>query len=40
MVRLSTDVGIPTSLQEMGIKEEDFEYMVQDLYLDFQINIT
>ncbi|ACD52883.1 iron-containing alcohol dehydrogenase [Clostridium botulinum] len=29
MFRLSTDIGIPTSLKEMGIKEEDFEYMAE-----------
>jgi len=29
MFRLSKDVGIPTSLKEMGIKEEDFEYMAE-----------
>ncbi|CEH34990.1 iron-containing alcohol dehydrogenase [Romboutsia lituseburensis] len=29
MFRLSKDIGIPTSLKEMGIKEEDFEYMAE-----------
>ncbi|ACD24215.1 iron-containing alcohol dehydrogenase [Clostridium botulinum] len=29
MFRLSTDIGIPTSLKEMGIKEEDFQYMAE-----------
>ncbi|WP_042273742.1 iron-containing alcohol dehydrogenase [[Clostridium] dakarense] len=29
MFRLSKDIGIPTSLEEMGIKEEDFEYMAE-----------
>lgn len=29
MVRLSKDVGIPASLKEMGVKEEDFEYMAE-----------
>ncbi|WFD10945.1 1,3-propanediol dehydrogenase [Tepidibacter hydrothermalis] len=29
MFRLSQDVGIPASLKEMGIKEEDFEYMAE-----------
>ncbi|SCH84204.1 MULTISPECIES: iron-containing alcohol dehydrogenase [unclassified Romboutsia] len=29
MFRLSNDIGIPTSLKEMGIKEEDFEYMAE-----------
>jgi 1,3-propanediol dehydrogenase len=27
MVRLSQDVGIPATLREMGVKEEDFEKM-------------
>lgn len=27
--RLSKDIGIPTSLKEMGVKEEDFEYMAK-----------
>ena len=29
MFRLSKDIGIPTSLKEKGIKEEDFEYMAE-----------
>ncbi|KZL91047.1 1,3-propanediol dehydrogenase [Clostridium magnum] len=29
MFRLSQDVGIPASLKEMGVKEEDFEYMAK-----------
>lgn len=29
MFRLSKDVGIPASLKEMGVKEEDFEYMAE-----------
>lgn len=29
MFRLSTDIGIPSSLKEMGIKEEDFAYMAE-----------
>lgn len=29
MFRLSQDIGIPTSLKEMGVKEEDFEYMAE-----------
>lgn len=29
MFRLSKDVGIPASLKEMGVKEEDFEYMAK-----------
>lgn len=29
MFRLSKEIGIPTSLKEMGIKEEDFEYMAE-----------
>lgn len=29
MFRLSKDIGIPTSLKEMGVKEEDFEYMAE-----------
>lgn len=29
MFRLSKDVGIPSSLKEMGVKEEDFEYMAK-----------
>ncbi|MGX4599672.1 iron-containing alcohol dehydrogenase [Faecalimicrobium sp. JNUCC 81] len=29
MFRLSKDIGIPTSLKEMGIKEDDFEYMAE-----------
>ena len=29
MFRLSKDIGIPTSLKEMRIKEEDFEYMAE-----------
>ncbi|GAB2319513.1 iron-containing alcohol dehydrogenase [Alkalibacterium sp. s-m-22] len=27
--RLSSDVGIPTGLKELGVKEEDFEYMAE-----------
>ncbi|OVE66899.1 1,3-propanediol dehydrogenase [Clostridium diolis] len=34
MFRLSKDVGIPASLKEMGIKEEDFEYMAELALLD------
>ncbi|KGK90287.1 MULTISPECIES: 1,3-propanediol dehydrogenase [unclassified Clostridium] len=29
MFRLSKDIGIPASLKEMGVKEEDFEYMAE-----------
>lgn len=29
MFRLSREIGIPTSLKEMGIKETDFEYMAE-----------
>lgn len=29
MFRLSKDIGIPASLEEMGVKEEDFEYMAE-----------
>lgn len=29
MFKLSKDIGIPSSLKEMGIKEEDFEYMAE-----------
>ncbi|SFD41008.1 iron-containing alcohol dehydrogenase [Clostridium uliginosum] len=29
MFKLSKDIGIPTSLKEKGIKEEDFEYMAE-----------
>lgn len=29
MFRLSKDVGIPAGLKEMGVKEEDFEYMAK-----------
>ena len=29
MLRLSKDIGIPSSLDEMGVKEEDFEYMAE-----------
>ncbi len=29
LVRLSKDVGIPSGLKEMGVKEEDFEYMAK-----------
>lgn len=29
MFRLSKDIGIPVSLKEMGVKEEDFEYMAK-----------
>lgn len=29
MFRLSNDIGIPASLKEMGVKEEDFEYMAE-----------
>lgn len=29
MFRLSKDIGIPASLKEKGIKEEDFEYMAE-----------
>lgn len=29
MFRLSKDIGIPASLKEMGVKEEDFEYMAK-----------
>ncbi|MPQ43354.1 iron-containing alcohol dehydrogenase [Clostridium tarantellae] len=29
MFRLSKDIGIPTSLKEMGVKEEDIEYMAE-----------
>ncbi|GEA33507.1 iron-containing alcohol dehydrogenase [Clostridium diolis] len=34
MFRLSKDVGIPASLKEMGIKEEDFEHMAELALLD------
>ncbi|NAS19321.1 iron-containing alcohol dehydrogenase [Clostridium butyricum] len=34
MFRLSKDVGIPVSLKEMGIKEEDFEHMAELALLD------
>ncbi|WP_010238296.1 1,3-propanediol dehydrogenase [Clostridium arbusti] len=27
--RLSTDIGIPSKLRDMGVKEEDFEYMAE-----------
>ena len=29
MFKLSKDIGIPGSLSEMGVKEEDFEYMAK-----------
>lgn len=29
MFKLSKDIGIPSSLKEMGVKEEDFEYMAE-----------
>lgn len=29
MFKLSKDIGIPASLKEMGVKEEDFEYMAE-----------
>lgn len=29
MFKLSADIGIPASLKEMGVKEEDFEYMAE-----------
>ena len=29
MFKLSTDIGIPASLKEMGVKEADFEYMAE-----------
>nr|AGS32789.1 1,3-propanediol dehydrogenase [uncultured bacterium] len=29
MFKLSADIGIPASLKEMGVKEEDFEYMAK-----------
>ena len=29
MFRLSADVGIPARLRDMGVKEEDFEYMAE-----------
>lgn len=29
MFKLSKDVGIPSSLKQMGVKEEDFEYMAK-----------
>jgi 1,3-propanediol dehydrogenase len=29
MFRLSKDLGIPTSLKDMGVKEEDIEYMAE-----------
>lgn len=29
MFKLSKDIGIPTGLSEMGVKEEDFEYMAE-----------
>lgn len=29
MFRLSKDIGIPASLKEMGVKEQDFEYMAE-----------
>lgn len=34
MRRLATDVGIPTSLKEMGVKEEDFDLMATNALLD------
>lgn len=34
MFRLSEDVGIPKSLKEMGVKQEDFEYMAELALLD------
>ncbi len=34
MRRLATDIGIPTSLKEMGVKEEDFELMAENALRD------
>ncbi len=34
MFRLSEDVGIPKSLKEMGVKQEDFEHMAELALLD------
>jgi len=34
MRRLATDIGIPTSLKEMGVKEEDFELMAENALQD------
>lgn len=34
MRRLASDVGIPTSLKEMGVKEEDFDLMATNALLD------
>ena len=34
MRRLATDIGIPTSLKEMGVKEEDFDLMATNALLD------
>lgn len=34
MFRLSEDVGIPKSLKEMGVKQEDFEHMTELALLD------
>lgn len=34
MARLSKDVGIPTSLKAMGVKEEDFELMAENALKD------
>ena len=34
MRRLATDIGIPTSLKEMGVKEEDFDIMATNALLD------
>ncbi len=34
MARLAKDVGIPSSLKEMGVKEEDFELMAENALKD------
>lgn len=34
MRRLASDVGIPASLREMGVKEEDFDLMAENALLD------
>lgn len=34
MARLAKDVGIPSSLKEMGVKEEDFELMANNALKD------
>ena len=34
MRRLATDIGIPTSLKEMGVKEEDFDLMATNALND------